>query len=292
MQYLAHINATGSCLAAFATALENHMYFAEPSPFMVQYDSTLTAPVMRVTIPELNGLDREARLLLLLQGLMQHDNVRTLFNTNAVQKICFVTPHEFGEPVLDDALLESLLRDNKVAAVSFSQQPSLAANTLSLGTLVLCADSTVGAEQILARETDQLQVLDGPVGQIPGEGACAFFIDGQPHISQQTYGGELSEQLQAAKATAQALYLLGGTPSEAWQYRWYAASQKCYQADDAVIEVLDPNPVCGHLGVCHPWMVTVAAMALLHSPFRAARQRVFMLDNDNNAQLIEYARSK
>ncbi|MFC3032146.1 hypothetical protein ACFOEE_06415 [Pseudoalteromonas fenneropenaei] len=292
MQYLAHINATGSCLATFATALENHMYFAEPSPFMVQYDSSLTAPVMRVTIPELDDLDRESRLLLLLQGLIQDDSVSTLLNSNAVQKICFITPHEFGEPVLGDALLESLLRDNKVAAVSFSQQPSLTANTLVLGTLVLCADSTVGAEQILAREASQLQVLDGPLGKIPGEGACAFFVGGQTQVTEHAYAGALHEQLQAANATADELYLFGGTPNEAWQYHWYAASQKIYQAEDAVIEMLDPNVVCGHTGVCQPWMNLVAAIALLRSPFHRARQRVLMLDNDNNAQLIEYARSK
>jgi hypothetical protein len=291
MNYLAHINSTGSCLSALSTAIETNLYFAKPTNFELRFDGSLTAPVMQITLTPLEQLDRVSRLLALLEGLLNQDAVREIIKNEQVQHIHFVLPQQNSQHILSDIELKNLLSAHFNAIPTFSQQQNSHDN-LPLGTLLLVADSLVTAESFVGCQVQDLQLMNGPPGYTPAEGACAFFNEPHKTLTRIDYQGSLSEQLQTAKASVNDCYIFTGQPSDRWVTQWFAATQPLYTAKDHLIESLQSDTVIGFLGVCQPWMDKVIAQAMLSVPFSPIRERVLIVTNTPTANISIYARSK
>ncbi|WP_199611912.1 hypothetical protein [Flocculibacter collagenilyticus] len=288
---IATVNAAGCNLPAFYGAVETNMLFATPASSAVKIDDSLISSYLSVEIEALTNLDRSSRLLMLLEEGITRASKYCNAHHIAIAKILIVSPlpivkteedkaeeveasaNSVNSNVITD--LVSTAFDSETISSSASQcitytdtLPAL--DTLEDGTLIIALDSQVLIEQ--ASELNNhtmLQVAEGPVGAIVGEGLAAFLISTEPlnvrevtkktrqnkptansvktlkadsalqsipsveiAIHQQNGANELSQLIKQADLKLGDLVIHAGATSEIWTKQWYQITQSLYHKNN------------------------------------------------------------
>ncbi len=296
------INATGSNHKAFYSAVENNMIFATVEKLAVQFDDSLNGEYLAVKCEQLQSCNAELRIFLLLGSMLKKLDIEK----RKLDKIMFSLPDWFMQPSGHDELKRLIAQNNpkSVECEFITDFDLMQFQNTTQTCLLISVDTLVDHKHIatLGAAAD-IQLINGPKGLIPGEGAAALLIapEKKPISSEQQlqslnltrFDGNLSEQLKQAKVTAQDTIIHAGQDSEQWQKTWYQASQVLYQNNPGQDLIHPPqmSAITGYLGNSQLLSAMNLAAAYLKQPIRVIDQIFMLIHQQQTATLYQLTRT-
>ncbi|SFC95958.1 hypothetical protein [Pseudoalteromonas denitrificans] len=310
LQPLGFINATGQSGKAFYAAVENNMLFSRIETMPIYGDSTLSSEYLTVRLPELENMPTQQAMSLMLHKFLQQTDIKRL----NIKKLILCYPESIFNND-DIALLQSIVNENLQQESEYKQsiqQVHLKHNIsvefmgdlsfknmalLEVPTLVIAFDSLVSYQRASKlNKTMSVQLKDGPLGVIPGEGIAAVIINNEAnknnHINHDKsqnpnnititeFEGALSQQIIAANITSEDTVLDAGINSIEWQKEWYQNSQSIYKSKSNQALLLCPqiSTVVGYLGRAQLLTTLNLALAYLQQPLKPMKSVFVILHN-------------